>query len=146
MLLGGVTSLLPIFARDILKVGPAGLGLLQSGPAIGAVLVGFSLARFQIKRRAGAIMLWAVAGYGVATMVFGLSRSFPLSKSPSRFEPLTNTELTAVTRPRIASGVATCTRVWRTTTLTMSKPPSATIASIDSGKLRDRPNTTVATP
>ena len=79
VLLGGVTSLLPIFARDILKVGPAGLGLLQSGPAIGAVLVGFSLARFQIKRRAGAIMLWAVAGYGLATIVFGLSHSFPLS-------------------------------------------------------------------
>ena len=79
VLLGGVTSLLPIFARDILKAGPAGLGLLQSGPAIGAMLVGFVLARFQIRRRAGAIMLWAVAGYGVATVVFGLSHSFPLS-------------------------------------------------------------------
>ena len=79
VLLGGVTSLLPIFARDILKVGPAGLGLLQSGPAIGAVLVGFTLAHLQIRSRAGAVMLWSVAGYGVATVVFGLSRSFPLS-------------------------------------------------------------------
>ena len=79
VLLGGVTSLLPIFARDILHSGPQGLGLLQSGPALGAVLVGFTLARVQIRRRAGVVLLVAVAGYGVATMLFGLSRSFPLS-------------------------------------------------------------------
>jgi MFS family permease len=79
VLLGGVTSLLPIFAKDILKAGPVGLGLLQSGPAIGAVIVGVALTRFQIRRRAGATLLWAVAGYGVATVVFGVSRSFPLS-------------------------------------------------------------------
>ena len=79
VILGGVTSLLPIFAKDILKVGPTGLGMLQSGPAIGAMLVGFTLTRLPIKRRAGATMLWCVAGYGVATVVFGLSRSFPLS-------------------------------------------------------------------
>ncbi len=57
-----------------------------------------------------------------------------------------NTELTALTRPRISSGVATCTRVCRTTTLTMSKPPVATRASMDSGKLRERPNSTVVAP
>ncbi len=79
VLFGGVTSLLPIYARDILKVGPTGLGFLQSGPAIGAMLVGFTLAHLQLQRRAGAVMLWAVAGYGVVTILFGLSRSFPLS-------------------------------------------------------------------
>ena len=79
VLFGGVTSLLPIYARDILKVGPTGLGFLQSGPAIGAMLVGFTLARLQLNRRAGAVMLWSVAGYGVATIVFGLSRNFGLS-------------------------------------------------------------------
>ena len=79
VLFGGVTSLLPIYARDILKVGPTGLGFLQSGPAIGAMLVGFILAHLQVNRRAGALMLWCVAGYGVATILFGLSSSFPLS-------------------------------------------------------------------
>ncbi len=79
VLFGGVTSLLPIYARDILKVGPTGLGFLQSGPAIGAMLVGFTLARLQLNRRAGAVMLWSVAGYGAATIVFGLSTKFPLS-------------------------------------------------------------------
>jgi MFS family permease len=79
VLLGGVTSLLPIFARDILHAGPEGLGLLQSGPAIGAVLVGFGLARFQIRRRAGLVLLAAVAGYGLATILFGVSRNFALS-------------------------------------------------------------------
>jgi MFS family permease len=79
VLLGGVTALMPIFARDILKVGPEGLGLLQSGPAIGAVAVGLLLAYLPLKRRVGAIMLWCVAGYGVATIVFGLSTNFALS-------------------------------------------------------------------
>jgi MFS family permease len=79
VILGGVTSLLPIFARDILHAGPEGLGVLQSGPALGAVLVGFSLARIRIRRRAGVVLLVSVAGYGVATILFGLSRSFPLS-------------------------------------------------------------------
>lgn len=79
VILGGVTSLLPIFSKDILKVGPIGLGLLQSGPAIGAVLVGFALTRAPIRRRAGAIMLWSVAGYGAATVLFGFSRNFGLS-------------------------------------------------------------------
>ncbi len=57
-----------------------------------------------------------------------------------------NTELTALTRPRISSGVATCTRVWRTTTLTMSKAPVAARAMSESGKLRERPNSAVAAP
>jgi MFS family permease len=79
VLFGGVTALLPIFARDILAVGPTGLGLLRSGPAIGAVMVGLVLGRHPLRRDVGAIMLWAVAAYGAATIVFALSRSFPLS-------------------------------------------------------------------
>lgn len=79
VLLGGVTALLPIFARDILKVGPEGLGLLQAGPSMGAVAVGFVLAYAPIRRRAGAIMLWCVAGFGLATIAFGLSKNFAFS-------------------------------------------------------------------
>jgi len=79
VLLGGVTALLPIFARDILAVGPTGLGLLRSGPAIGAVLVGLVLSRHPLRENVGAIMLSTVAAYGAATIVFALSRSFPLS-------------------------------------------------------------------
>ena len=77
-LVGGVTSLLPIFASDILHVGPQGLGLLASGPAIGASVIGLVLARRPLKR-AGATMLWCVAGYGLAIIVFGLSSNFWLS-------------------------------------------------------------------
>jgi MFS family permease len=79
VLLGGVTALLPIFARDILQVGPTGLGLLRSGPAAGAVLVGLCLAHRPLRRRVGATMLWCVAGYGAATILFALSTSFWLS-------------------------------------------------------------------
>ena len=57
-----------------------------------------------------------------------------------------NTELTALTRPRMASGVASCTRVWRITTLTMSAAPEAASASSDSHRLVDRPNTTMVAP
>lgn len=79
VLLGGVTALLPIYASDILKVGPVGLGLLRSAPAIGATLVGLYLAQHSIERRAGALMLACVAGFGVATIVFSLSTSLWLS-------------------------------------------------------------------
>ena len=79
VLFGAVTSLLPIFAHDILKVGPIGLGVLQSGPAVGAVVVGALLTRLQLRRRAGATMLWSVAGYGLATILFALSTNFVLS-------------------------------------------------------------------
>jgi MFS family permease len=79
VLLGGATALLPAFASDILKVGPEGFGLLRSGPAIGAVIVALILARWPLKRRAGIRMFWAVAAFGVATVVFGLSKSMPLS-------------------------------------------------------------------
>jgi len=79
VLLGGVTALLPIFARDILLVGPAGFGVLRAGPAIGAVIVGAILAHRPLRRHVGATMLWCVAGYGVAIVVFALSTSFYLS-------------------------------------------------------------------
>ena len=79
VLLGGATALLPAFASDILNVGPTGFGLLRSGPAIGAALMALALARWPLKRHAGVRMFWAVAAFGVATIVFGLSRSLWLS-------------------------------------------------------------------
>jgi MFS family permease len=79
VLLGGATALLPAFAADILQVGPEGFGLLRAGPAIGAVAVALVLARWPLKRYAGRRMLWAVAVFGAATIVFGLSRNLYLS-------------------------------------------------------------------
>jgi len=79
VLLGGVTALLPIFARDILQTGPQGLGLLRAAPAVGAVVVGFMLARRGIERHAGAWLLGAVAIFGAATVGFGLARTMPLA-------------------------------------------------------------------
>ena len=79
VILAGVTSLLPIFARDILHTGPEGLGLLRSAPAVGAVAVGFTLARWPIKRHAGLMMIVSVGLFGATTALFGISRSFPLS-------------------------------------------------------------------
>ncbi|MBX3213838.1 MAG: MFS transporter [Labilithrix sp.] len=79
VLLGGAVALLPIFARDLLHIGPWGLGLLRSAPAIGAASTALALAWFPLRRRAGATMLAAVFLFGVATIVFGLSRTFALS-------------------------------------------------------------------
>jgi MFS family permease len=79
VLFGGATALLPIYARDILHVGPWGLGLLRSAPAVGAATMGLSLARRPLRRRAGVRMMWFVALFGAFTIVFGLSRSFLLS-------------------------------------------------------------------
>ncbi|RAQ97580.1 MFS transporter [Thermogemmatispora tikiterensis] len=79
VLFGGATTLLPIYARDILQVGPTGLGWLQAAPSIGAVCVAFLLAHLPPFKRAGRTLLLAVAGFGLATIVFGLSRSFWLS-------------------------------------------------------------------
>jgi MFS family permease len=79
VLLGGADTLMPIYARDILHVGPAGFGWLDTAPSIGAVLVAIGLASRAPLRRAGPTLLWAVAGFGVGTIVFGLSRSFLLS-------------------------------------------------------------------
>lgn len=79
VLLGGAVALMPIFADDILHVGERGLGLLRSAPAIGAGTVALLLARFPIRRHAGKAMLACVALFGIATLVFGLSRDFALS-------------------------------------------------------------------
>jgi MFS family permease len=79
VLLGGATALLPIFAKDILHVGTWGLGLLRSAPAVGALATSIALTRWPIRRRAGMAMFAAVAIYGVATVVFGLSTGFELS-------------------------------------------------------------------
>ncbi len=79
VLLGGAVALLPIFARDILGIGPVGLGLLRAAPSIGAAMMALTLAHRPPLRRAGPALLWAVAGFGAATIGFGLSRSPALS-------------------------------------------------------------------
>lgn len=79
VLLGGATALLPMFAKDILQVGPWGLGLLRAAPAAGALLMSVALTRRPLDRRVGRIMLMAVGVYGVCMLVFGLSTSFVLS-------------------------------------------------------------------
>ena len=73
VLLGGATALLPIFARDILHVGPWGLGLLRAAPAAGAFVMSVALTRWPITRRAGHVLLGAVATYGLSTLVFAQS-------------------------------------------------------------------------
>jgi len=79
VLLGGATALLPVYARDILHVGPVGLGFLRSAPAAGAFAMAFYLTHWPIHRRVGARMFATVAVFGIATIVFGLSVWFPLS-------------------------------------------------------------------
>lgn len=79
VLLGGVTYLLPVFAEDILRVGPTGLGMLRSAEAAGAIVMAMLLAHLPPMQRAGRNMLLAVTGFGVATIVFGLSRNYALS-------------------------------------------------------------------
>jgi len=76
---GGVVALLPVFARDILKVGEVGLGFLAAAPAVGALTVAFLLARRPLAKHVGTWMFWAVGIYGAATLVFGLSSVFWLS-------------------------------------------------------------------
>jgi MFS family permease len=77
--LGGAVALLPIYARDILATGPAGLGWLRAAPSIGSFLMAVGLAHMPPMKQAGKSLLWAVAGFGVATMVFGVSRNPYLS-------------------------------------------------------------------
>ena len=79
VLLGGAVALLPIFARDILAVGPAGLGLLRSAPAAGAVATALLLTRLAPWSRPGRVLLLTVVGFGLATIGFGLSRDLALS-------------------------------------------------------------------
>ena len=79
VLLGGATALLPNFARDILHVGPEGLGLLRSAPAVGALCMSVIITRWPIERQIGYKLLAAVAVFGLASAVFGLSDHFVLS-------------------------------------------------------------------
>jgi MFS family permease len=79
VLLGGATTLLPVYAKDILHVGPSGLGWLLAAQSIGAVSMSVSLAHRPPFMRAGRTLLWAVVGFGASIVLFGLSRSFLLS-------------------------------------------------------------------
>jgi MFS family permease len=79
VLLGSITSLLPIFARDILMAGPWALGFLRAAPAVGALIMSIWLARYRLERNVGMTMLGAVAVFGVFTIVFALSTNIVLS-------------------------------------------------------------------
>jgi MFS family permease len=79
VLLGGAVALLPIFAKDILHVGPIELGWLQAAPSIGSIIMAIAIAYLPPMRQAGPALLWSVVGFGVVIIVFGLSRSLPLS-------------------------------------------------------------------
>ena len=79
VLFGGAVALLPIYATDILQVGAQGLGILRAAPSVGALLMAFLLAHLPPMRNAGRTLLLAVTGFGLATIVFGLSRSFIVS-------------------------------------------------------------------
>lgn len=79
VLLGGATALLPVYAKDILRVGPVQYGWLQAAPSAGAFVMAITLAHARPMQRAGRALLWAVSGFGIATIVFGLSRSLWLS-------------------------------------------------------------------
>ncbi|MSO52511.1 MAG: MFS transporter [Acidobacteria bacterium] len=79
VLFGGAVALLPIYAKDILAVGPTGLGWLRAAPGVGALTMALITTRLQPWQRPGRILLWVVAGFGLATIGFGLSRSFALS-------------------------------------------------------------------
>jgi MFS family permease len=79
VLLGGAVALLPVYAREIFKVGASGLGILRSAPGLGALTMSIIVAHWPLRRRAGAVMLWCVFGFGASTVMFGLSRSLVLS-------------------------------------------------------------------
>src|SRR5262249_53066991 len=79
VLFGGATALLPIFASEILKSGPESLGLLRAAPAVGALLMSFTMIHRPLGRGAGALLLWVVVGFGACMIGFGLSRSLWLS-------------------------------------------------------------------
>jgi MFS family permease len=79
VLLGGATALLPVFARDVLHIGPEGFGILRSGPAIGATVVALALAAQPLRSKAGLFMFAGVAAFGISTCVFAVSRNLWLS-------------------------------------------------------------------
>jgi len=79
VLLGGAVALLPVYAREILHTGPWGLGLLRTAPGVGAAMMAVLLAHWPLRGRSGPTLLWAVAGFGVFTILFGVSHSLTLS-------------------------------------------------------------------
>jgi MFS family permease len=79
VLLGGAVALLPVYAREILRTGPWGLGLLRAAPGVGAAIMAILLAYRPLRNRVGKLMLFCVAGFGAFTIVFGLSHSLALS-------------------------------------------------------------------
>jgi MFS family permease len=79
VLLGGATALMPIFARDILTLGPWGLGLLRAAPGLGAIVMAIFLAAYPLKHRAGIYMFIGVALFGVGTIIFGISTNTEVS-------------------------------------------------------------------
>jgi MFS family permease len=79
VLLGGAVALLPVYAREILQGGPWALGILRSAPGVGAGIMAIAIAHRPLKSRVGETMLWCVAGFGLCTMIFGVSRSFAVS-------------------------------------------------------------------
>src|SRR5437764_1390323 len=79
VLLGGSVALLPVYAREILHTGPWGLGILRSAPGVGALVMAIALAYRPLRRRVGKVMLACVAGFGMFTIVFGISRSMTIS-------------------------------------------------------------------
>jgi MFS family permease len=79
VLLGGATALLPIYARDILHVGPEGLGLLRSAPALGALVMSIALSRWPLRRHVGRTLLLAVGVFGVCMVIFGITANFAVS-------------------------------------------------------------------
>jgi MFS family permease len=79
VLLGGAVALLPVYAREILHTGPWGLGLLRTAPGVGAAIMAVALAHRPLRGGAGNALLWSVAGFGICTILFGLSRNLTLS-------------------------------------------------------------------
>jgi MFS family permease len=79
VLLGGAVALLPVYAREILHTGPWGLGLLRTAPGVGAAIMAVALAHWPLRGRSGPALLWAVAGFGIFTILFGVSHSLTLS-------------------------------------------------------------------
>jgi MFS family permease len=79
VMLGGAVALLPVYAREILHTGPWGLGLMRTAPGVGAALMAVLLAHRPLRGRSGPTLLWSVAGFGIFTIIFGLSRSLTVS-------------------------------------------------------------------
>ncbi len=90
VLFGGAIALLPVFAQDILKVGPQGFGILRAAPAVGAFIIMFTTAYFPISKNAGIKLLIAVFGFGVCIIVFGLSSIFWVSVLALFFSGITD--------------------------------------------------------